>query len=143
MTETKRCRACTCDLGLSAFWKGWPLCKECDRARRAANADAIRARDRERDRRPDRQASRKQRREAAEQKFPERRAARMAVHNAILAGRIVRSGCEVCGESNAQAHHDDYSRPLSIRWLCALHHAQHHAREAAALKTNPLPRRPE
>lgn len=37
--------------------------------------------------------------------------------------------CEVCGEIKSQAHHDDYSKPLNIRWLCQAHHSEHHRRE--------------
>ena len=34
--------------------------------------------------------------------------------------------CEKCNKVNAQAHHDDYSKPLNIRWLCPLHHKEEH-----------------
>jgi hypothetical protein len=34
--------------------------------------------------------------------------------------------CEVCGALPTHAHHDDYSRPLEVRWLCPLHHRQEH-----------------
>lgn len=54
--------------------------------------------------------------------------ARWLVKRAIEAGRITRQPCEVCGILPAQAHHDDYSRPLDVRWLCQTHHAQHHAK---------------
>jgi ribosomal protein S27AE len=37
--------------------------------------------------------------------------------------------CEVCGATeNVHAHHDDYSKPLEVRWLCSRHHAEHHQR---------------
>lgn len=59
---------------------------------------------------------------------PEKRAAHIAVNAAIRAGLMVRSPCEVCG-SKAQAHHEDYSRPLEVSWLCQKHHAEHHFME--------------
>ena len=40
-------------------------------------------------------------------------------------GKIERQGCEVCGGS-AEMHHDDYSKPLEVRWLCRVHHLAHH-----------------
>jgi hypothetical protein len=47
------------------------------------------------------------------------------VSNAIRTGRLARQGCEVCGD-RAHAHHDDYSKPLDVRWLCSQHHTDHH-----------------
>lgn len=58
--------------------------------------------------------------------YPEKRAARTAVGNAIRAGRLVRKPCEVCGIMQSEAHHEDYSKPLDVRWLCRVHHLMHH-----------------
>ena len=41
-------------------------------------------------------------------------------------GKYVRGKCEVCGIKNAEAHHDDYAKPLEIKWLCKGHHKLHH-----------------
>jgi hypothetical protein len=57
---------------------------------------------------------------------PEKYRARTAVGNAIRAGSLVRGPCEVCGNAASEAHHDDYSRPLDVRWLCRPHHLEHH-----------------
>lgn len=57
---------------------------------------------------------------------PIKRKAQHAVGNAIRDGKLARQPCEVCGEANAHAHHDDYSKPLDVRWLCTTHHAEWH-----------------
>lgn len=44
---------------------------------------------------------------------------------ALSSGELVRQPCEICGEK-ADAHHDDYNKPLDVRWLCRSHHKQHH-----------------
>lgn len=52
--------------------------------------------------------------------------ARTAVSNAIRDGRLERGSCEQADggacSGPVQAHHDDYSRPLDVRWLCRGHH---------------------
>jgi len=45
---------------------------------------------------------------------------------AIHQGSLTRQPCEVCGEMKAQAHHDDYSKPLEVKWLCTKHHGERH-----------------
>ena len=64
--------------------------------------------------------------------FPKRAAlskARSKVQHATTSGALVRKPCEVCGEKLVEAHHDDYSKPLEVRWLCKKHHMEHHVRE--------------
>jgi len=56
-----------------------------------------------------------------------RRLARRAVSKAIKDGRLIKCPCEVCGDANTEAHHDDYDKPLDVRWLCRSHHRLHHA----------------
>jgi hypothetical protein len=60
---------------------------------------------------------------------PEKEAARRAVLYAVRTGKLVRQPCEKCGETPAEGHHDDYSKPLEVRWLCPTHHDAHHAEE--------------
>ena len=45
---------------------------------------------------------------------------------AIQTGIVVRLPCEVCGCEKSEAHHDDYSKPLEVKWLCKNHHAEIH-----------------
>jgi hypothetical protein len=57
------------------------------------------------------------------------REARRLVGRAIRAGRLVRGECERgphgCG-GRIEGHHDDYRRPLDVRWLCVNHHREEH-----------------
>lgn len=55
-----------------------------------------------------------------------RKIARNKVGLALRRGKLERQPCEVCGERPAEAHHDDYTRPLDVRWLCKQHHLEHH-----------------
>lgn len=59
-----------------------------------------------------------------------KQAARTAITREIVAGRIVRQPCEVCGEPRSDAHHDDYDKPLDVRWLCRPHHMELHRKVA-------------
>lgn len=57
----------------------------------------------------------------------QRHRARRKLRYEVYAGRIERKPCEVCGSSPADGHHDDYSKPLDVRWLCKKHHDDWHA----------------
>lgn len=59
------------------------------------------------------------------QKNPEKYKAQNALNNAVRDGKIERQPCIVCG-GKAHAHHEDYSRPLDVIWLCPEHHSKHH-----------------
>lgn len=62
-----------------------------------------------------------------EERNPEKRRAANIANNALRDGKLVRQPCEVCGSTErVHKHHDDYSRPLDVRWLCPKHHAEHH-----------------
>ena len=64
--------------------------------------------------------------------FVKKARARDATRYAIRTGRLKRQPCGVCG-AKAEVHHDDYSKPLDVRWLCQHHPRQHHL-EADARK---------
>ena len=54
--------------------------------------------------------------------------ARSAVNNAIATGKLTRpSICESCfGEHFVEGHHEDYSKPLDVEWLCTECHIDLH-----------------
>ena len=58
--------------------------------------------------------------------------ARSVTKLAIRAGILKRLPCEVCGSTDADAHHEDYAKPLDVRWLCPAHHRQHHKQHGYA-----------
>jgi hypothetical protein len=63
-----------------------------------------------------------------QQRYPDKARAHRLLNEAVLRGEVERKPCEVCGSTNAQGHHDDYSKPLEVRWLCPVHHAAEHPR---------------
>ena len=66
--------------------------------------------------------------------YPAKYKANNAVSNAVRDGKLLREPCEVCGERrNVHGHHDDYAKPLCVRWLCAAHHRQWHIENGEGL----------
>lgn len=57
---------------------------------------------------------------------PEAAKARRLLAYAIKTGTIMRGRCANCGAEKAQAHHDDYSKPYEVRWLCVKCHVGLH-----------------
>lgn len=51
-----------------------------------------------------------------------RRVAGAAVCAAVRDGSLKRAPCVVCGKERSEAHHEDYSRPLDVVWMCRPHH---------------------
>jgi hypothetical protein len=56
----------------------------------------------------------------------EKQRARRKLRSAIKNGRVVKLPCAMCGSTASQAHHEDYSRPTDVVWLCAKHHMARH-----------------
>lgn len=57
---------------------------------------------------------------------PDRYRARLVVSKAIQRGALTRQPCQECGHEKSQAHHDDHSKPLDIKWLCFKCHRESH-----------------
>ena len=143
---TKKCTKCGEVKSLSEdFYKSnKTLCKECVKARtrknRAAKLEYYQAYDRQRGNLPYRIAAREAYKKTDQGKArlaagakawiernPVKRAAQVKVGNAIALGKLTKQPCEVCGSTKrVNAHHDDYSKPLEVRWLCPKHHSEWH-----------------
>lgn len=133
----KKCFKCHCEKPFEAFYKHAAMgdgrlgkCKDCTKAdvkqHRQENLERVRAYDRMRASMPHRVAKAKQVFANWKLAHPERRAAQVALGNAVRAGKVAKQPCWVCG-LKAVAHHPDYSRPLDVVWLCQPHHQQAHA----------------
>ncbi len=66
---------------------------------------------------------------------PAKYQAHTMVGNAVRDGRLEKlNECEGCGSRvNIHGHHDDYAKPLEVRWLCAACHKQWHVENGEAL----------
>lgn len=150
MTTLKTCFKCGIEKSLDAFYKDSRMvdghlgkCKECAKKDARTNyrrhIEQYRAYERGRAMLPHRIAARTEYQHTADGKAairrahvrfcqhnPIKRAAHILCDNAIRGGRLKRMPCEVCGSELAQAHHDDYSKPLAVRWLCTRHHSEWH-----------------
>jgi len=136
---TKQCFKCGETKPLGEFYKHKFMadghlnkCKECAKAdvakHRGENLERIREYDRERGNRQTPEYLREYR-----ARFPRKYKAGNMVNNAIREGKLFPEPCEVCGGGRrTEAHHDDYAKPLNVRWLCAAHHKQWHAEHGEA-----------
>lgn len=136
-------RLCTqCGASFVPTLKRWKTrCIDCTRAYKAAwarqktangfkreHSENDRKRYKEYGKRPEvrKKKAEDQARYRASPEYQQRLFARAQVKNAIKSGTLLRQPCEVCDKQKADAHHDDYSKPLSVRWLCRTHHTEFH-----------------
>jgi len=62
------------------------------------------------------------------ERYPLKKAAHYMLGNAVRDGKIKRQEfCSECGSTKkVEAHHDDYSKPFDVRWLCEVCHKEWH-----------------
>jgi hypothetical protein len=139
-----RCRRCHKAKKPADFYANDNSCKECRRslvrANRLANSEYYKAYDRERGQHPNRKLGVKRRyheryagtqslRDTNERwltKNKEKRAANIIVGNAIRDGKLIPKPCARCGKKKTHAHHEDYTKPFKVTWLCTKHHGERH-----------------
>lgn len=134
----KTCKRCLAELPISDFYKHFRMsdgylsfCKSCVKARvsdhRKRNIDRIRQYDVDRFRNdPARRQKHAEHGETYRHKHPHKRRAHNQVAYAVRTGKLTKLPCEMCGNPKSEAHHDDYSKPLDVRWLCRLCHTVIH-----------------
>ena len=137
MIRSKKCFKCNAVKPLSNFYKHSEMadghlnkCKECAKndvnKHRQQNIEAIREYDRQRSKNKDRIKASCEITKAWRQADRRRSKAHNAVARAIKSGELQRCSCEQCGNEKSVAHHDDYDKPLQVRWLCQICHMRLH-----------------
>ena len=138
-----KCKKCEAEKEVTEFYNKDKTCKECRksavRANRMAKSDYYREYEKKRANNPERVAARKAYSKTdigkaahrrATKKWIESNTIKRAVHiltgNAIRDGVLIKRKCEVCQAKKVNAHHDDYAKPLDVRWLCDRHHKDWH-----------------
>lgn len=130
--DYKTCKVCGTLKPLSDFYQKDNTCKVCRKEKinlyRKHNIEKIRLYDVERAKLPHRKQqtienTRKRRKDPDGYMH-----AHNAVARAVKSGKLERMPCQMCGKTEkVHAHHDDYSKPLEVMWLCVVHHKARHA----------------
>lgn len=148
----KTCFKCNVKKPLSDFYKHPMMadghlnkCKECAKtdvkANRLKRIDYYKAFDAARSNLPHRVEARRQyalterckesqrlSRIRYQERMPDRRAAHVLLGNAVRSGVVAKpKNCEWCGsQGKLHGHHEDYTKPLDVIWLCVPCHKKHH-----------------
>lgn len=127
-TETeKKCRVCCVVLPVSEFYfesrpplRYWTTCKHCTVARVKKWTDNKFKTD------ANFSARRTKTVYAYRKKNKQKAKAHIEMTIAIRNGILCPRPCAQCGNTKTEGHHEDYSKPLDVVWLCRKHHAARH-----------------
>jgi hypothetical protein len=140
----KNCFKCGIDKPLGQFYPHPRMadghlnkCKECTKkdAKEQYEAKPIARAEYEkrRNQTPHRKAKALEYQRTSRRRDPVKEKARRDLNRAVMEGRIVPQSCEACGATiEVEAHHDDYTKSLDVRWLCFEHHRTHHGQQLHA-----------
>lgn len=156
---TKICRDCNEEKSIDSFYKmkrgdlkaGFTMCsycKECwgERYSHWGDKNKMSFKQLDKHRKTDKEYQRIKRAENPERKSeenevynrenPNRIKANSILNVAIKKGEIKRSLCRDCDRTDTHGHHEDYSKPLEVKWLCPVHHKKLHQVALKELKLN-------
>lgn len=125
--KEKQCSTCKLIKPITDFWKNKQhpdgynyTCRVCyrliDRKRYYKNYELNREK-------------RNQKSMRGDKKYPEKNKARRLLVYAVRMGRVLKLPCEVCGVLQTEGHHQDYTKPLEVNWVCKLHHHEKYHRK--------------
>jgi hypothetical protein len=141
LSDMKRCSKCKKVKALEEFYKNssskdgrQTYCKQCQTEK--YKSKEYRVWKRQYDMKEDQRTKRKERQDnnrdnlyKSQLKWRNENVEKVVAHEklnyAIRKGIVVKKPCW-CGNEKSQAHHEDYSKPLDVVWLCAKHHKQRH-----------------
>jgi hypothetical protein len=62
---------------------------------------------------------------AEQKRWDDYNIAHAMVSSAKASGKLIEQPCEICGSIlDIEAHHEDHSNYMTVRWLCQFHHRQ-------------------
>ena len=152
----KVCRECNTEKPLTEFYKHEQMadghlnkCISCVKSRvhkhREAHLEKIHEYDKKRANKPHRVQARKDYQQTDAGKLSKKRAmaayfkrhpmvyaAHVITGNAMRDGKLFpKASCSACNSTEKiEGHHDDYTKPLDVRWLCERCHKQWHRENA-------------
>lgn len=135
----KTCFKCLQKKPLADFYKHGRMadghlnkCKECAKIDVRAEYRANRKKKQEYERKRAKLPHRKKRARELAMRHRDKTVARAALAYSVKTGKVQPKPCEECGSKQVQAHHEDYSKPLDVVWLCFAHHRARHGQLADA-----------
>ncbi len=127
-----KCKECARNDSLTNRWENIEKVREKDRNRQNSKERTYKNKERlkkMKETEPERYVEMKRETQRKYRKrYNEKTKAHGSVHYAIATGRLINpKKCERCGSvCFTQAHHEDYSKPLVVIWLCDSCHKKRH-----------------
>ena len=137
----KMCFKCLEKKPLSEFYKHPRMadghlgkCKECNKKdvqeNYSANREQYAEYEKKRWLRPERREAAIEYQRNRRAKNPIKYKANNLLSSAIKCGRAEKNPCQKCGDTVAEAHHPDYTKPLDVVWLCRSCHLAEHGKQS-------------
>ena len=144
----KKCFKCNIEKELTNFYKHSKMgdghlnkCKDCtkidNRNNRDKNLDYYRDYDKKRNQLDHRKKASNSNCFIYRKKNPKKYKAHAMIGRAVRSGKLIKpTSCESCkAKTQLHAHHDDYNKPLNVRWLCPICHSAWHKNNEALNQT--------
>jgi len=125
----KRCKTCNVDKSNDEFYTGKDITRHCKECMKSIWRDRWKKRNFSKESRKNHQEAKN----TYKKNNPIKTKCHERVDTALDNGSVKKMPCEICGKKQVEAHHDDYSKPIEVRWLCRIHHKQHHAKHGSGI----------